>query len=87
MLPLAALNPFWNQAQNSQTSKQLRCSNLWIMFLSLSVHSFIPNPRTSEDQKGPHFSVLMRLICMGMKRKIFVLFSCLFLSVDFMNHQ
>lgn len=67
-------------------ANSLECSNLWIMFPSLSVHSFIPTPRASEGQKGPQISMLMRLICVGMKGEIFVLFSCLFLSVDFMNH-
>lgn len=88
MLPLAALNPFWNQAQNTQTNKQLRMlQSMDRVSVSLSIHSFIPNPRASEDQKGLHFSMLMKSISLGMKRNVFVLFFCLFLSVDFMNHQ
>lgn len=67
MLPSAALNPFWNQAQNTEATNRLEYSSLWIVFLSLSLpHSFIPNPRASKDQKEPHFSMLMKLINMGM---------------------
>lgn len=68
------------------TNQQLRTlQSVDRVSVSLSIHSFIPNPRASKDQKGPHFSMLMKLISMGMKRKIFVLFFCLFLSVDFMK--
>lgn len=67
---LAALNPFWNQAQKTQTSKQLRTlQSVDRVSVSLSIHSFIPNPRASKDQMGPHFSMLMKLISMGTEEK------------------
>lgn len=68
--PLAALNPFWNQAQKTQTNKQLRTlQSVDRVSVSLSIHSFIPNPRASKDQKGPHFSTLMKFISMEMEEK------------------
>lgn len=52
MLPPAALNPFWNQAQKTQISKQLRMlQTVDHVSVSLSIHLFIPNPKASKDQK------------------------------------
>lgn len=86
MLPSAELNPFWNQARNTQTNKQFRILQSVgrvSVSLSLSTCSSL-TPEQVKNQKGPHFSMLMKLINTEWNRKIFVLFFCLFLPVDFM---
>lgn len=71
MLPVAALNPFWNQAEDTQTNKQFRTLqpvDRVSVSLSLSTCSSL-TPKQVRTRKGPHFSVLMKLINMGTEEK------------------
>lgn len=88
MLPPAVLNPFWNQAQNTQPTNSLEHSNLWIMFLSLSIHLFIPNPKASKDQKRTSFLCANEIDKYGERiEKYLCYFSASFFQWIFLNYQ
>lgn len=54
------------ESGTKHTNQQIRMlQSVDRVSVSLSIHLFIPNPRASKDQKGPHFSVLMQLLSMG----------------------